>query len=243
MYIVWEINAGDTEKVINFIGQNKSLLLEDRMNRNIYRKGIVINKDEIINSLLICLLTSQQDSCQDSNIGVVVRKMPFLLNYQFLSEEDDIEGVIREILKINGLTKYFEKIPKYFASNFSYLEVTDWRLLAELEEFLKIDSTKWEERELADSIDRIFKGFGSKQARDFLQSLGLIKYEIPIDFGIMNWMKDIGFPILFSTTALRDKAFYHFISDGIQQLCQKADIYPCLLHAAAFSCYRHQIKL
>ncbi|MBA7549614.1 hypothetical protein ES705_42104 [subsurface metagenome] len=88
---------------------------------------------------------------------------------------------------------------------------------------------------MADSIDQIFKGFGSKQARNFLQALGLTKYEIPIDSRIMNWMKNFGFSILFSPIALQDKAFYHFVSDGIQLLCEKANIYPCVLDAAIFS--------
>lgn len=100
---------------------------------------------------------------------------------------------------------------------------------------LKKESIKLSERDLADSVDKIFKGFGSKQARDFLQTLDLTKYEIPIDSRIMNWMKGFGFPILFSPTALQDKSFYHFVSDGIQLLCEKANIYPCVLDAAIFS--------
>lgn len=36
-------------------------------------------------------------------------------------------------------------------------------------------------------------------------------------------------------TALQDKTFYHFVSDGIQLLCEKANIYPCVLDAAIFS--------
>lgn len=115
------------------------------------------------------------------------------------------------------------------------MEETNWDLQTKLENSLKNELTKYSERELADSIDQIFKGFGSKQARNFLQALGLTKYVIPIDSRLIKWMKDFGFPVLFSTTALQDKAFYHFVSDGIQLLCEKGNIYPCVLDAAIFS--------
>ena len=45
-------------------------------------------------------------------------------------------------------------------------------------------------------------------------------------------MKDFGFPVSVSMSALQDKAFYHFVSDGIQLLCEKANIYPCILDAS-----------
>jgi hypothetical protein len=185
----------------------------------------------------MCLLTTQQDISPESNIGVFFRKKPDLLTHQFLLKTTNIEYLLRELLKINGLTRYINKIPNYFSYNFSYLVETKWDLEIKLNKCINYESTKHIERELADNIDQVFKGFGSTQARNFLKALGLAKYEIPIDSRIMNWMKDFGFPILFSTTALQDKAFYHFVSDGIQLLCEKANIYPCVLDAAIFSSY------
>lgn len=232
MNIIWEISESDIRKVVNYVDEHKNPYVENRINRNIHRMDIQINKDTIIKTMLMCLLTSQKESSPDSSFGVFFRKKPFLLTYEFLSKATIIEVVLSNALKINGLTKYSNKIPGYFSSNFSYLEETNWALQTKLENSLKNESTKLTERELADSVDKIFKGFGSKQARDFLQTLGLTKYEIPIDSRIMNWMKEFGFPILFSTPALQDKAFYHLVSDGIQLLCEKAKIYPCVLDAA-----------
>ena len=242
MNIIWEISESDIEKVIDFVNVHKNPFVENRINRNVNRKNIQINRDTIIKTMLMCLLTSQQDSSPDSNIGVFLRKKPFLLTYEFLSKVTVIEVVLSSVLKENGLTRFFNKVPKYFSNNFSYLEETNWALLTKLENSLKRESTKQSERALADSVDKIFKGFGSKQARNFLQSLGLTRYEIPIDSRIMNWMKDFGFPILFSPTALQDKAFYHFVSDGIQLLCEKANIYPCVLDAAIFSSNDYVIR-
>jgi hypothetical protein len=45
-------------------------------------------------------------------------------------------------------------------------------------------------------------------------------------------LNNFGFPVKISATALQDRNFYHFISDGIQLLCERANIYPCVLEAA-----------
>lgn len=235
MNIIWKIDEKDIIKVIDFVNAHNNPFVDNRINRNVNRNDIQIDRDTIIKTMLMCLLTSQQDSSPDSNIGVFFRKKPFILTYKFLSKETDIKNVVRDVLKINGLTRYFNKIPDYFSFNYYYLEDTNWNLQTILEGIIKNELTKSNERELADSIDQLFKGFGSKQARNFLQALGLTKYEIPIDSRIMNWLKNFGFPILFSPVALQDKAFYHFVSDGIQLLCEKANIYPCVLDAAIFS--------
>jgi thermostable 8-oxoguanine DNA glycosylase len=235
MNIIWEIGEPDIIKVKDFVNAHNNPFVENRINRNVNRIAIQIDRDAIIKTMLMCLLTSQQDSNADSNFEVFFRKKPFLLTYEFLSKATKIEVVLDHVLKINGLTKHSNKITNYFTSNFSFLEGTNWALQTKLENSLKNESTKQSERDLADNVDKTFKGFGSKQARNFLQTLGLTKYEIPIDSRMMHWMKDFDFPIKFSPTALQDRAFYHFISDGIQLLCEKANIYPCILDAVIFS--------
>jgi thermostable 8-oxoguanine DNA glycosylase len=92
-----------------------------------------------------------------------------------------------------------------------------------------------DEIEVADFIDERFKGFGPKQARNFLQALGLTRYEIPIDSRMTKWLNKNGFPVKLSATALADKNYYRFVSDGIQALCEKAEVLPYLLDAAVFT--------
>lgn len=104
-------------------------------------------------------------------------------------------------------------------------------------ETLKDIDSKEEERKIADKLNNDFNGFGPKQSRNFLQSLGLTRYEIPIDSRITNWLNDFGFPVSLTSSPLGDKGYYHFVSDGIQELCRKAEIYPCILDAAIFSSY------
>lgn len=235
MKIIWEFSESDIKRVIDFVNTNKNLFVENRINRNIYHKNITIDKDIIIKTMLMCLLRSQQNSSPDSNLNVFLRTKPFLLTDILLEQESNIEDIVRKVLNANGLNQYFNKIPNYFTLNYSRLLQSDWKLKEILEDCSRNDLTKSEERILADKIDQNFKGFGSKQARCFLQSLGLTKYEIPINSRMISWLKTFGFPIQFTPIALQDKSFYHFVSDGIQLFCEKANIYPCVLEAAIFS--------
>ncbi|MDP3148180.1 MAG: hypothetical protein Q8N83_03525, partial [Ignavibacteria bacterium] len=124
---------------------------------------------------------------------------------------------------------------------FEFLEETNWELCSHLGTTLNKEASKQTERIVADSIDQSFKGFGSKQARSFLQTLGFTKYEIPIDSRMMDWLNNFGFPVKLSSIALQDKSFYHFVSDGIQILCESANIYPCVLDAAIASSSKEKI--
>jgi hypothetical protein len=52
---------------------------------------------------------------------------------------------------------------------------------------------------------------------------------------MVNWLENFDFPVKFSKTALQDRLFYHLVSDGIQLVCEKAGIFPCVLYAAIVS--------
>jgi hypothetical protein len=91
------------------------------------------------------------------------------------------------------------------------------------------------EVEVADYIQKKFSGFGPKQSRNLLQALGITRYEIPIDSRVTDWLNKFGFPIRLSATALSDVNYYSFISDGIQVLCMRCSVFPCILDAAIFA--------
>ena len=38
-----------------------------------------------------------------------------------------------------------------------------------------------------------------------------------------------------SATAMADSNYYDFVSQGIQALCAKSDVFPCILDAAVFA--------
>jgi hypothetical protein len=91
------------------------------------------------------------------------------------------------------------------------------------------------EVEVADYIRKTFSGFGPKQSRNLLQALALTRYEIPIDSRVTDWLNKFGFPVRLSAEALADIYYYNFVSDGIQELRAKCDVFPCIFDASIFS--------
>lgn len=239
MNISWDITEIDINQVKKVLKNNDNSFLQKRRERNIEKQNIVIDQNTIVKTLLMCLLTSQQRSGPNTPIGQFLRLSPFPITIESINQENDIQTFIRSILKENGLNRYINNISHYFAENMIKIQNNNWSILEKLNR-LNDQQTKLAERELADYLNDWLKGFGPKQSRNFLQALGLTKYEIPIDSRITNWLNKFGFPVTLISSPLSDKGYYHFVSDGIQVLCEKADIYPCLLDAAIFSSYDNE---
>jgi len=236
MNIIWDINDNDINRVNDFVAQHNNAFVAYRISKNINRHNIRIDKNRILKSLIMCLLTSQQRSGPNSPIGVFLRQHPFPLTEEIISVESNLENFLQATLKQNGLNRFIKKIPNYFATNYDRLRKNNWKILNDIEG-LNGQSTKETERIIADNLHDTLIGLGPKQSRNFLQALGLTKYEIPIDSRITDWLNDFGFPVTLKSTALQDKGYYHFVSDGIQILCDRAGIFPCVLDAAIFSSF------
>lgn len=236
MNINWNITQTDIDRVKKVIADNDNAFLKSRDLRNVEKQNIVIDKDKIIKTMIMCLLTSQQRSGPNSTVGQFLRLDPFPVTIEKLTKTNNVEEFVKETLKENGLTRYVNRISSFFDSNYRKIVERNWTLIKELEELRTADS-KIKERNIADKLANDFNGFGPKQSRNFLQALGLTKYEIPIDSRITTWLNDFGFPVSLTSSPLGDKGYYHFVSDGIQELCEKAEIYPCILDAAIFSSF------
>jgi thermostable 8-oxoguanine DNA glycosylase len=236
MTITWIIQDNDVSRLRDFISQHNNPFVAYRISRNVNRVNLQLNRNAILKALIMCLLTTQQRSGPNSAIGNFLRQDPFPLTIESIESTDDIEAFTRNILQQHRLNRYINRIPQFFTSNCFQLQKTNWLLS---ESLLTLDgrASKKQEREIADSIDDNFSGFGPKQSRNFLQALGLIKYEIPIDSRITSWLNTFGFPLTLSSNALQDKGYYHFVLDGIQELCERVGIYPCVLDAAIFSSF------
>lgn len=235
MEIIWKLSDSDINKVRDYVKNNMNQNVEMIINRNINHIDRKIDKDSILRTMLICLLSSETDSYPERKIEQMLKKKQELLNYQYLFKVRNIEYLFQEVFQTFGITKYANKVPKYFSTNFEFLEETDWDLGLEINSSITNELTKYDERKLADMVDKSFKGFGSKEARSFLLELGVTKYEIPIDHKLIKWLENFDFPIKFTKTALQDILFYHFVSDGIQKLCEVSEIYPCVLYTSIIS--------
>ncbi len=126
------------------------------------------------------------------SVGRFLNKEPFPINFESISNVDKIEDYLKQEFKKNGLTRYINRISQFFASNIKKIEKDNWLIIKKLESLKEMDS-KEEERKIADKLNNDFDGFGPKQSRNFLQSLGLTRYEIPIDSRITKWLNDFVF--------------------------------------------------
>jgi len=235
MEIDWRISETDLLKITDFVNQQSNEYVANRVAKNINYHRLFINRDTILHALLYSMILPNMKHSIDSPVASFFKKRPSPFIYVKIKTALDVNEYIFNTLKKNGILLDKKKSPEFFAVNFDLLESSNWALIDILKKKLRYKEDKQAEREIADYIDTMFKGFGAIEARIFLQYLGLTRYEIPIDSFVSEWLNDFGFPIHISTTALQDRGYYHFVSDGIQLLCNKANIYPCVLEAAIYS--------
>ena len=55
MNLIWEISQKEIDQIHDFVNDQKNAFVDQRISRNINREGIVINKDEILRTIMMCL--------------------------------------------------------------------------------------------------------------------------------------------------------------------------------------------
>lgn len=117
-----------------------------------------------------------------SSRTIFLQKEPFPLTYEIISQTENIEILLKQTLNEHGLTRYINRISQFFKTNIERIETDNWSIIKVLERLKDIDS-KIEEQ--LGKLDDRFEGFGPKQSRNFLQTLGLTKYEIQLTLGLL----------------------------------------------------------
>lgn len=235
----WEVDDWQVQLTANFYNLHKdNVFVRKRDRRNVQKIGLDFSKEFVWKSLISCLLTSQQKSGPTSKVAQFLRTDPFSFSLQFcLDNLAQLDTVAQTILSEFGGLRFTKKISQQIKVNLQRIVDNEWFILREItKQEVTIEDKYWEQS-LADTIQKQVKGCGPKQSRNFLQILGITKYEIPIDSRITGWLNKNNFPIHLVAGGLSDPHYYQFISDGIQHLCKQANIYPCLLDAAIFSSY------
>ena len=238
MKIIWKIEQEDLINIRKFLEDNKdNIFVKKRISRNINKDYGEITKSDFFKTMISCLLTTQQRSGPQSSVTKFINTKPFPLQYELCLKQADLKNYILKTLDSYSGIRKKNKITDEITTNLEVLEKKLWHKIFEMTVRLKSKDSIAEERMAADLIMDNFKGFGPKQSRNLLQSLGLTKYEIPIDSRITKWLEKYGFPIKLSAMALGDINYYNFISDGFQILCKEIGIEPCIMDAIIFSSY------
>jgi len=238
MKIQWIITDSDISKVKGFYEKHKdNPFVLNRIKRNINGNISEVTKEVFWKELITCLLTTQQRSGPKSQVTKFVCTKPFPLDYSICETQSDLKRFIENtITNFRGI-RLGKSISEAASVNYVWLNSGGWHQIFEMIEELNRKSTKEAELKAVDTIIDNLRGFGPKQSRNLLQGLGLTRYEVPIDSRITKWLNNFGFPLVLSATALADRNYFNFVSEGFQQICKACDISPCVLDAAIFSSF------
>lgn len=234
----WTIEPTDIKKVKAFLDLHQdALFVRQRIEWNLRNKKPAVEKADFWQQMVACLLTTQQRSGPTSAVTRFIRTTPFPVAYKTCHAQPNVEKFAKDTLTKFGGLRRTNQLASEIAKNMTVLEEGLWQRTLDTLGTLLTNQTVGAEREAADFIDFKFAGFGPKQARNLLQSLGLTRHEIPIDSRITKWLNEFGFPVRLSASALADPNYYCFVMDGLQALCRACEVAPCVLDAAIFASF------
>ena len=236
MKIIWEVSNEDIREVKAFVKQHRNNnFVQARIRRNLAKTKPRITKAVFWRNLIMCLVTTQQRSGPNSRATIFLNSNSFILKYSLCKSKSKIESAAEKMLAKYRLRRS-SVLANEITENLIYLD-NNWKEISGRLEELRLNQNIRTERSVVFYLQGIFKGIGPKQSRNLLQSLGLTRYEIPVDSRITKWLNSFGFPVKLAAQGLSDENYYNFVSDGLQHLCKKARIYPCVLDAAIFSSF------
>ena len=238
MRLEWVIEPKDVAKVKELVRRSKNdRLVQRRCQRNLGQPRPKVSRATAWKVMVGCLLTTQQKSGPGKPINRFLNVKPFPLPYDSCRGHAELEKHVLRTLSAFGGIRRSKTIAKQLATNLRSLEGGQWSAL--LAEAKRVDagSDFKVERSAARYIARTFAGFGPKQSRNFLQWLGVSKYEIPIDSRITKWLNRELLAFRLNATLLADAEYYDMVSDAVIKLCGIADVTPCIFDAAVFSSF------
>jgi len=188
--------------------------------------------------LVLSLLSSQQKYTANSPIARLecgIDPFPVPLAEFSRLEESEVSARL-------GTFRFHQRIAHQLIANHSWLfgDGKGWELLQPVLDGLlqqrnstPVTAHREREREAARFLADKLKGIGPKQARNLLQSLGLTRFEIPLDSRVAGWLEGrLGWNIC--TEALSKRDYYEDLLDRVQASCERAGVLPTLFDAAVF---------
>jgi hypothetical protein len=253
----WEISDTDIDTTLSFVhemmGKN---YVKKRIRDNIAFPPPEISQLLIWEGMFDCLLSTRQKSGPGSAIAMFLNQNPFPLPYGTCVGQDDPESFIRDTIGSHRSIQYKNKIAQFAAHNLRWLEtggwvkIDQWLLPLQLQRKANPQPNhKISERQASHDFDEAFLGIGPKQARNYLQLLGLTRYEIPIDSRFIKWIVANEFPLLFDGKPVQSldrkiinqrlsvPYWYDGILDRLQELCNRCDILPVVLDGCVFASF------
>jgi thermostable 8-oxoguanine DNA glycosylase len=243
--MTWQISYSESEiKAIKDLVkiQADHPFFIDRKHKNLSQEPVIFNEEEVWQAAIMCLVTSQNRSGQGSRVYDFLYTGQFPMTLEILRKTDDTYGFIYDIFSELSIRFWKTNAERAFR-NFQTLENGFWGSLRSIHQQLNDQKVQvpqpqhyLTERFASKAVQVPLIGIGPKQSRNFWQSLGLTRYEIPIDSRVLKWFEQ-NLNIEFPNSGLQDENFYCMVQDSIRDLCSRANILPCMLDIAIFSSY------
>ena len=217
----------------------------ERLRRNVEGPPPPVTRGALWNAQVMCLITTQNKSGQGSRVDLLLQSKALDIE-KCPQPPGEVEAWAAGILEKSKLRRW-KLVSKLLATNYERL-THDWTELEAWSDALTrqrlmgpIPSHSDLERQAARFLQKHLKGLGPKQSRNFWQSLGLTRYEVPVDSRVLRWCRkelELDLP----SPALSDNKFYEMVVDALGALCQQVNVLPCLFDAAVFSLFERTVE-
>lgn len=234
----WEIGESAIQRWREFVNLNiGNAVARDRQRRNVERKDIDLSKSALWMAFVGCQVTTQQRSGPGTPVSRFLDSHSPALNYQACRRVPSVKKLLEHELTNAGLRRA-PTIASNLDQIFAELEGGEWKILLQHLSTLESNTTRKKEQKVAAYLQSIkYPGLGPKQSRNFIQWVGLSRYEIPLDSRVLKKLKELGCSFVPRATALSDETVYRFVQSCLQQISSELDIYPCMLDACIFSSF------
>jgi hypothetical protein len=234
----WQISRRDAAFVRQFVRERlASRFVKVRIQRNVKGGHKPLTRSAFWDVLISCLLTTQQRSGPGSHVARFVGLRPSPLAYRACRSKRCPGDYVRKVLTNHRGIRRAPTIGEQAEANLRVLEGPRWKETLAWLRVLAQGATPAQERQAAHFMAEHFKGIGPKQSRNLLQDLGLTRYEMPIDSRITRWLNKLMAAPKLDAQMLASPKYSDFVMDGIQELCGRAGVYPCVFDAAVFSSF------
>lgn len=212
-------------------------LVKERIRRNADRNLPEMSMDHAWNVLVACLLTTQQRSGPSSPVSKLLSESPFPLGLSSCTGNNELIEYAQSVLQERKGVRFTTKIPKQLGENIGLFCGPGTPIMQSHIEYAMAASSIVDERRVANRLSADVVGFGPKQARNFLQILGLSRWVVPLDSRFVKWLKECGYAKEAFPEVLADRKRYESIEDDVAEACEATGVLACVLDAAVFASF------
>ena len=204
------------------------------------------SRDDVWRGLALALTTSQQRSAPGSRVYDLWSTDPCPLGLKRVqSWYPNVRDKTAKLLRRWGGVRFYNNIGKYIEEDYRMLFkdglIDDLDGLVRRLWELRQSPPKWDEearayerRLCAEALELDLYGIGFKQCRNWLQGVGLLRYEIPLDSRVRKFLTPFMSGQRIEGDRLGKATYYHAAEDAVHAVCKEVGLLPCVADIVMF---------